>query len=113
MTKKHPFHCQKCNSECKIYHKGKKHRVFVCPICGILATNPFSFKSSVGGAGAGAAVGTAFLPGVGTAIGAGIGGLLTGLESTPTEKKQNSQPYEPCKVRQSYSLERRYHDAMR
>jgi hypothetical protein len=37
--KKHPFHCEKCNSECMIYKKGKGHRVFVCPECGVLATN--------------------------------------------------------------------------
>jgi hypothetical protein len=44
MAKKKHFHCQKCNSPCEIYKKGKKHRVLVCPQCGVLATNPISFK---------------------------------------------------------------------
>lgn len=42
--KKHQFHCQKCNEECTIYKKGKGHRVLVCPRCGVLATNPISFR---------------------------------------------------------------------
>lgn len=42
--KKHQFHCEKCNSECMIYKKGKNHRVLVCPECGVLATNGI-FKS--------------------------------------------------------------------
>jgi len=47
MKKAHKFHCQKCDSECEIYKKGKKHRVLVCPECGVLATNPGVFKSVV------------------------------------------------------------------
>lgn len=39
MKKRH-FHCEKCGSEIAIYRKGKKHRVMVCPGCGILASNP-------------------------------------------------------------------------
>jgi len=39
MAKKHPFHCENCESECMIYKKGKSHRVLVCPNCGVLATN--------------------------------------------------------------------------
>jgi len=38
--KKHQFHCEKCQSPCEIYKKGKKHRVLVCPKCGVIATNP-------------------------------------------------------------------------
>ena len=40
MTKRHNFHCQFCGMECTIYKHGKKHRVIVCPVCGVLATNP-------------------------------------------------------------------------
>ena len=43
MKKKHPFRCEKCKSECMIYKKGKGHRVFVCPECGVLATNGLKF----------------------------------------------------------------------
>lgn len=38
-SKKHPFCCENCDAECMIYRSGKKHRVFVCPNCGVLATN--------------------------------------------------------------------------
>lgn len=38
--KKRQFHCNQCSSPCEIYKKGKKHRVLVCPHCGVLATNP-------------------------------------------------------------------------
>jgi len=38
-TSKHSFYCEKCNSPCLIYRKGKNHRVLVCPQCGVLATN--------------------------------------------------------------------------
>ncbi len=38
--KKHQFHCEKCGQPCEIYKKGKKHRVLVCPECGVIATNP-------------------------------------------------------------------------
>lgn len=37
--KKHVFYCEKCDNPCLIYKKGKQHRVLVCPMCGILATN--------------------------------------------------------------------------
>lgn len=40
MAKKRVIHCGKCESPVTIYKKGKKHRVFVCPSCGIIATNP-------------------------------------------------------------------------
>ena len=29
-----------CGSACTIYKEGRKHRVLVCPHCGVLATNP-------------------------------------------------------------------------
>ena len=38
--RKHNFHCQQCGSQCTIYKKGKGHRVLVCPIHGVIATNP-------------------------------------------------------------------------
>jgi hypothetical protein len=37
---KHIFHCHQCGSATTTYKKGKKHRILVCPNCGILATNP-------------------------------------------------------------------------
>lgn len=40
MAKKRVIHCGKCESPVQVYKKGKKHRVFVCPSCGIIATNP-------------------------------------------------------------------------
>lgn len=39
MAKKRPIHCAKCNNEITIAKKGK-HRYFICPECGIIATNP-------------------------------------------------------------------------
>ncbi len=38
--KKRQFHCERCGNPCEIYKKGKKHRVLVCPECGVIATNP-------------------------------------------------------------------------
>ena len=46
---KHQFHCQYCGDPCEIYKKGKKHRVLVCPQCGVLATNPFSVRKALKG----------------------------------------------------------------
>ena len=42
MAKRHkkPLICYSCGSIIEIYKKGKKHRVFVCPNCGIIADNP-------------------------------------------------------------------------
>jgi len=111
MAKKHPFMCQKCNSECKIYSKGKKHRVFVCPQCGVLATNPFSFKRSLEGAAVGAAAGAPFA-GIGAAPGAIGGAILGGFSGS--ENTQTSHPTPTyAGHRHSYSLEARYRDAMR
>lgn len=39
-SKKRQFHCEKCGNPCEIYKKGRKHRVLVCPKCGVIATNP-------------------------------------------------------------------------
>ena len=40
MKKKRQFHCNECNSACEMYKKGKKHRVLICPKCGVIASNP-------------------------------------------------------------------------
>ena len=37
--KKRQIYCS-CGNPVTIYKKGKKHRVFVCPQCGIIANNP-------------------------------------------------------------------------
>jgi transposase len=78
-AEKHTFYCDVCHSPCIIYKKGKKHRVLVCPRCGVLATN--GLLTILGGA-----LGSAVAPGVGTAIGSAIG---TGAE-TLFSKKQKS-----------------------
>ena len=75
VRKKHPFHCEKCNAECMIYKKGRAHRVFVCPNCGVLATNG---KLNLGRAGSGATLGATIgsvVPGLGTAVGGAVGGV--------------------------------------
>ncbi len=107
------FHCEKCGSPCTIYRKGKKHRVLVCPTCGVLATNPLSFKGLLGGAATGATVGSV-VPGYGTAAGAVIGGVA-GLFSG--KKKERATPPSgvpggPLIVRESYSTEERVRDAL-
>lgn len=45
-SKKKLFHCEKCGNACEIYKKGKKHRVLVCPQCGVLATNPLPLMAA-------------------------------------------------------------------
>ena len=85
--KKRQFHCERCGNPCTIYRKGKAHRVLVCPMHGVIATNPFSLKGALGGGLAGAAAG-APIAGVGAipgAIGgAVIGGLTGGDDKPPT-----------------------------
>lgn len=78
MRKRRQFHCQKCGVPCEIYHKGRKHRILICPLCGVLATNPFSGSKAASGSTFGALLGSV-VPGVGTAIGGAAGGLLGGL----------------------------------
>lgn len=39
------FYCDNCDSPCLIYRKGTKHRVLVCPNCGVLATNGKAVKT--------------------------------------------------------------------
>lgn len=38
--KKRVFHCSKCGNPTETYKKGRKHRVIICPRCGIIASNP-------------------------------------------------------------------------
>jgi len=46
--KKRQFHCGHCGSPCEIYKKGRRHRVLVCPHCGVIATNPISLRGVLG-----------------------------------------------------------------
>lgn len=90
---KHVFHCAKDNEPCTIYKKGKGHRVLVCPQCGVIATNPFSFSRLLKGGAGGAAMGAAGGP-VGAAIGAGVGAVSSLFgggesESTPTTPRHS------------------------
>ncbi len=82
--------------ECTIYKKGKGHRVLVCPSCGVLATNPISFKKVLG-------AGLSMVP---------AGNLINlGLEATGLmdEKKAQSPQSFP---RESYSTEEKVRDAL-
>lgn len=40
MAKKKLWYCGNCGNPCKIYKRGKKHRVLVCPKCEVIASNP-------------------------------------------------------------------------
>jgi len=113
-SKKRQFHCQRCTLPCEIYKKGRNHRVLVCPQCGVLATNPFSFGGALGGAATGAAVGSA-IPLVGTAAGGIIGGAIGGLSRSkkPKARDQEQADTTPPRVyRDTYSTEERVHDAL-
>lgn len=89
--KKRHFHCQKCGSACEIYKQGKKHRVLVCPLCGVLATNPISLNAegALGGAATGAALGSV-IPVLGTAAGAALGGAIGGIRYKKAQKVEPS-----------------------
>ncbi len=100
--KKRQFHCERCANPCTIYKKGKNHRVLVCPQCGVLATNPFSFGKSLKGALRG---GIGSIPVVGGAIvGAG-----EGFEGK--KERAATTPLAACH-RESYSTEERVRDAL-
>jgi len=77
VKRKRQFHCERCGAACEIYKKGKKHRVLVCPTCGVLATNPISGRArgALSGAATGATIGSV-VPGLGTGAGAAIGGAI-------------------------------------
>lgn len=114
---KHEFHCAKCNSACRIYRKGKKHRVFVCPLCGVLATNPFSAGGALGGAATGATLGSV-VPGIGTGVGAVAGGLIGGFlgdsgeESTTKRPRAEASSPNVRPASDRYSTQERVHDAL-
>lgn len=80
MKRRRQFHCERCGAACEIYKKGKKHRVLVCPTCGVLATNPISGRArgALSGAATGATIGSV-VPGLGTGAGAAIGGAIGAL----------------------------------
>lgn len=94
MAQKRIFHCNTCAKPCTVYKKGKKHRVLVCPSCGVLATNPFSFGRAAGGASAGAAVGSV-IPGAGTAVGAALGGIIGGFGGSSESKESQGGATRP------------------
>jgi len=95
--KKRQFHCERCGNPCMIYKKGKAHRVLVCPVHGVIATNPFSLGGAASGAGLGATIGSV-VPGIGTGIGAAAGGLIgaftggDGEKPTPPRDRPVSSP---------------------
>ena len=92
--RKHQFHCEQCGSPCEIYRKGKKHRVLVCPQCGVLATNPIS----LGKLGRIAKAGGKLIPGVGTAIAAAeLAGEVFGKD-----KKGEEVPVQTTKRRAGF-----------
>lgn len=94
MKQKRQFHCEKCGSPCEIYKKGKKHRVLVCPKCGVIATNPLPLI-------AGAIAGKALK----------AGASMLGIGGSKTEKPQ-SQIIKNVYV-DNYSAEERVRDALR
>lgn len=101
---KHTFHCERCGSPCMIYKKGKAHRVLVCPHCGVLATNPFSFRKSLKGATKGA-IGS--IPVVGGAL---VGASEGFTSEKPTTAASQSQRIEYV---DRYTAEERVRDALR
>lgn len=56
-----------------IYKQGRKHKVLVCPVCGVLATNPISDILPYAGAALGALVPVAGETGVSEAAGYALG----------------------------------------
>jgi len=82
---------------CEIYRKGKMHRVLVCPACGVLATNPFSFSRALSGGSTGAAAGS-LVAGVGAipgAIGGAVIGGFSGKETKNTKRIEEGER-SPC-----------------
>lgn len=97
-----------------IYRKGKNHRVLVCPLCGVLATNPFSAGGALGGAATGATLGSV-VPGIGTAAGAAVGGLIGGfLNGEEKQKRTTSTRSEEAVAAPSdrYTTQERVRDAL-
>lgn len=111
--KKHVFHCTKCGNPCSIYHKGKAHRLLVCPTHGILAVNP-GLGATLGGL-AGALVPVAGETGISEVAGAYLGDKIEGLIRGKHGKNNISTTAatsERAKIRHSYSTEERVHDAL-
>jgi len=88
--KKTQFHCNYCESPCEIYKKGKKHKVLVCPQCGVLATNPSVVGKVVKRAGK-AILGE--IPGASLVMeGLGLAGDLTKKKSKDTPVSARTSP---------------------
>ena len=68
----------------------------MCPVHGVLATNPFSATGAAGGALLGAEVGSV-VPGLGTAAGAIVGGAIGAFGSST--KSQTSHMVEGVSAR--------------
>lgn len=101
---KRQFHCERCGQPCTIYKKGKKHRVLVCPECGVLATNPFSFGKALKGVGKGA---VRAIPIVGDLIAGAAEGFDGGKASSVTPTMSMSRPSN------RYTTDKRVADALR
>lgn len=99
--RKHQFHCNTCNSPCDIFKKGKAHRVFVCPQCGILATNPFSLKGALKG-GAKGAIGSIPI----------AGGAILGALEGGSEGKQAAAPRAAACTSDRFTTEERVRMAL-
>ncbi|MCX6497168.1 MAG: hypothetical protein NTU93_00025 [Arthrobacter sp.] len=67
MKKKGGIFCQHCKAQVQTFKKGK-HKLYVCPNCGILAFNP-TLAGSILRAGVG------FIPGVGGIASTIVGGI--------------------------------------
>lgn len=106
----HTFYCEKCKSGCMIYKKGKKHRVLVCPNCGVLATNGLFSKLAKGAMKIGKSV-----PLLGTALSIGETAydIVKGDgESKPTTSSTPSS-YVHKSPRNAYTTHQRVSDALR
>ena len=93
MGKKKGFHCHSCGLPCEIFKKGRKHKVLVCPKCGVLATNPISWAKAGEGAALGATLGSV-VPGIGTGIGGAVGGIVGGVSGLFKKGSKRTAPKE-------------------
>lgn len=92
--RKRQFHCERCHSPCEIYKKGKNHRVLVCPMHGVIATNPGPLIAAAA-----------------RIIGPMIAEkAISKLTEGKTEK--DHAPSTPRAFRESYSTEERVRDAL-
>ena len=88
MDKKRQFHCEKCGNPCTIYKKGKKHRVLVCPECGVIATNPLPLIAAA------APLALKAVKGVGAAVGLSSKKSKTTDETSRTIIRDEKGKYE-------------------